>query len=340
MARTIPLIRAAAIFPTIRWLNGNGYAANEWLAAVGLNQLREDARERPIPLLKGLDLFRMLATEEGPDACARVVSPHSFQDLGVLGEVILGSRTPRAALSRVVHLLPRYATHEIVALRPIPGGLRLQAGWSLVLDQELMHLTQQFTAALIVGLCLASNQPAATPRAIKIRPHPQAGIDHLRHILGNAVAATDEAVLSVDLDDRVLDAPLHALDRGGSDLPPPDWVMPQGEGSFSASVCLALEALDSCFPARLDQVAALAGLSTRSFQRMLARDGTSFRSLLDSTRRARAIEVLCAENGAGRLVAEELGFSGPSSFTRAVRRWTGVTPKHLRKGALAAADPQ
>lgn len=324
----------------IRWLNGNGHAAPEWLAKVGLDQLGEDARERPIPLLKGLDLFRMLATEEGPDACARMVSPHSLDDLGVLGGVILGSQTPRAALSRVVHLLPRYSTHEIVTLQPIPGGLRFQAGWSLVLDQELMHLTQQFTAALIVGLCLATNQPAAAPRAIKIRQHPHAGIDHLRQILGDVVAATDEAVLSVDLDDRVLDAPLHVPDRDGSVLPPPDWIMPRGEGSFSISVCLALKALDSRVPVRLDQIAMLAGLSTRSFQRMLADEDTNFRSLLDSSRRARAMEALSAENGAEHLVTEELGFSGPSSFTRAVRRWTGVTPKRLRKGTLATVDPQ
>ena len=337
MAKTIPLIRAAVLFPMIRWLKASGHSEQEWMDRVGLSSLTEDARERPVPLLKVFDLFRQLAAQEGPDACAQLISQHSLEDLGVLGALILGARTPREALTRTVHVLPRYSTHEIIALKAIPGGLRLEAGWSLHLNQEIAHLTQQFTAALIYALCHATGLPLAAPKRMNIRPHPISGIDHLRKMFGDDVASSGESVLSMELDDRILDAPLPFMAARGFDLPPSGWVMPHGKESFSASVRLTLEALCSEPMPSLGQVAELAGMSTRSLQRLLTNEGTSFRALLDESRRARTIEALQTGRKTVHRTPGDFGFSGQSALSRAVRRWTGTSPKHLRRMELSSA---
>jgi AraC-like DNA-binding protein len=323
----------------IRRRRANGCSEHEYLAEVGLAPLSQEHRERPVPLLKVFELFRMLAAQEGPDACARMVSPSSLEDLGVLGSLILGAHTPREALTRTEHFLPRYSTHEIIVLRPIPGGLRLQAGWSLHMDQEIAHLTQQFTAALVFHLCLATRQPFASPKNMRIRSHPEAGVDHLCKIFGDDVAASDDAVLSLDLDDRILDAPLPFNSANGLDTPPAEWVIPHGDGSFGPSVRLALDALSAEPPPRVDQIAELAGLSVRSLQRLLTSEGTSFRSLLDNSRRARTLEGLQDWNGP-RVGSGELGFSGQSALARAVRRWTGMSPRRLRRGDLPLGDAE
>jgi AraC-like DNA-binding protein len=334
MARTIPLIRAAALFPMLRWLKERQQDDQEWLAAVGLERVTEAERERPIPLLKGFDLFRNHAARHGPDACAQVISDHSLHDLGVLGEQIRGARTPREALTRVAYCLPHYSTHEIVQARPIAGGLRIQAGWSMVLDEEMMHLTQQFTAGLVTLLCRATTQPAARPRAISLRPHPIFGVDHLQQVYGVAVRASGEVVLSVDIDDDVLDAPFRVENLSHATGPGKDWVLPQGDGSFSASVCLALAALDTSQPISVDSMASLAGLNRRSFQRLLTAEGTSFRQLFDKSRRTKALVALKSGSRQAGVAAGSLGFSNRSSLSRAVRRWTGSSPRNLRSPDL------
>ena len=169
MANSIPLIRAAALFPMIRWLRTNGRSVQERLHATDLGYVSEDAPEVPIPLLAALEFFRSMGALEGPDIGARVVTTDSLADLGTFGLVILGGSTPRTALQCAVSALPRYSTHELVTLRRIPGGLCVQAGWSLAIDDETMHLTQQFTAMLVQALCATTGLTQAKSSQ---RSHP------------------------------------------------------------------------------------------------------------------------------------------------------------------------
>jgi AraC-like DNA-binding protein len=77
--------------------------------------------------------------------------------------------------------------------------------------------------------------------------------------------------------------------------------------------------------AELEPIAKQLGLGGRSLQRRLKDEGTSFQALRDETRRHLADRYL--EEGLS--IAEVsflLGFSEPSAFFRAFKRWTGSTP--------------
>jgi AraC-like DNA-binding protein len=77
------------------------------------------------------------------------------------------------------------------------------------------------------------------------------------------------------------------------------------------------------------------GLTPRTLQRQLQADGTSHQRLLDDTRRESALHKL-AEGVAISEVAFLLGFSEPSAFHRAFKRWTGKTPQAW----LASGSPR
>lgn len=68
-------------------------------------------------------------------------------------------------------------------------------------------------------------------------------------------------------------------------------------------------------------------LTTATLRRRLRAEGSSYQQLKDDIRRDTAIYHL----GRGKLnmdqVAESVGFSEPTSFFRAFKRWTGVTPR-------------
>ena len=80
----------------------------------------------------------------------------------------------------------------------------------------------------------------------------------------------------------------------------------------------------------LDRVAAQLGLSGRTLQRKLHELGTSHNDLVDQTRHELATRYLREKRMAICEVAYLLGFSEPSSFHRAFKRWTGVTPREFR----------
>ena len=89
--------------------------------------------------------------------------------------------------------------------------------------------------------------------------------------------------------------------------------------------------------AQIDTVAKRLGMTGRSLQRRLKDEDTSFQNLRDEVRRDLADRYL----GLGMSFAEIsflLGFSEPSAFFRAFKRWTGLTPME-RRASLSRARP-
>ena len=87
----------------------------------------------------------------------------------------------------------------------------------------------------------------------------------------------------------------------------------------------------------LESIAPRLGMSSRTLRRRLKDDGTSFQELLDSTRCELAKRYLADGQIPVGAVGFLLGFSEPSTFHRAFKRWTGSTPLAFRRSAGAAA---
>ena len=88
--------------------------------------------------------------------------------------------------------------------------------------------------------------------------------------------------------------------------------------------------------ASVGELAAELGLNRRALQRQLQRHGTSPQKLLDVVRRDRALVLLATPGLSVGDVSEQLGFSEPSAFFRAFRRWTGRSPRELSQKVTGA----
>lgn len=86
----------------------------------------------------------------------------------------------------------------------------------------------------------------------------------------------------------------------------------------------------------IDTVAARLGLSERTLQRRLRAAQLNFQQLVEELR----FETACAYLQAGILPLTEigyrLGYSEPSAFSRAFRRWSGASPLAYRRSAAQA----
>jgi AraC-like DNA-binding protein len=74
----------------------------------------------------------------------------------------------------------------------------------------------------------------------------------------------------------------------------------------------------------------LMGCSVRTLQRELGKEGKTYSGVVDEIRENAAISMLKAGERDLRNIARILGYSEQSAFTRAFRRWTGITPGRYR----------
>ena len=82
-----------------------------------------------------------------------------------------------------------------------------------------------------------------------------------------------------------------------------------------------------------EAVASRLAISTRTLQRRLNEEGTSFQAVLNSTRESLARHYLTNATLSAGEIAFLLGYEEPSSFYRAFHNWTGQTPERVRAAA-------
>lgn len=79
------------------------------------------------------------------------------------------------------------------------------------------------------------------------------------------------------------------------------------------------------------EVASQLNMSTRSLSRQLAQQGTSFQKMVNSLREQLAKNYLASSDRTIEEIACLLDYESPPNFTRAFRRWTGLTPLQYRQ---------
>lgn len=87
-----------------------------------------------------------------------------------------------------------------------------------------------------------------------------------------------------------------------------------------------------------DEIAARLTTSPQNLRRQLRDEGTSITDIKQNVLRDAAITSLVAGNETVANLSTRLGFSEPSAFHRAFRRWTGSTPRDYRPPMLSRPE--
>ena len=86
----------------------------------------------------------------------------------------------------------------------------------------------------------------------------------------------------------------------------------------------------------IDTVAESVGMSTRTLQRAMAKEGLNYSDMLGELRLRRAMHWLDRTDRPVMDIAIALGYTDASNFARAFRRHTGVSPREFRKAGSQA----
>ncbi len=81
----------------------------------------------------------------------------------------------------------------------------------------------------------------------------------------------------------------------------------------------------------IEEVAKLTDMSVRTLQRRLKQKGLRFNDLLNQSKFEHAKQMLSDPKMSIKEVSKSLGYSDPAHFTRAFRRWSGLSPTAFKK---------
>jgi AraC-like DNA-binding protein len=107
------------------------------------------------------------------------------------------------------------------------------------------------------------------------------------------------------------------------------------DAGLSAAIRRRLHATSPSEWPSFEMLAERLRVAAPTLRRRLQLEGQTYRSIKDEIRRALATEALLNGNSGIADLATDLGFSEPSAFHRAFRKWTGLSPAAFRRTAGA-----
>ena len=253
--------------------------------------------------------------------------------LGLIGEIALASPTLGAAVENVATLFPFHQQATQTRLAKDGGLLRLEYR---ILDGRIMARRQdaELTMGMFANVFRACLGRSWTPeevhfehlRPLDWREHQQA-FDAPVHFgqRTNCVVFRD-----VHLERRMPEGDLARLTRLCDQLTA--LAGSTGAAPFIERVRAEIRSrLADGYP-HVEEVAEALDLPRWTLQRRLGEAGTSFSEAVESVRRDLAALYVRQRHIPLSDVADLLGYSELSAFSRAFRRWFDVAPMHWREG--------
>jgi len=253
--------------------------------------------------------------------------------LGLLGLAIMSSPNARAALEVALRYYRQLAPAWELGL-DIDGDRGLLTARETISRGALRYFA---TEALLGGLYGVAQQVLGRkPPVIEVRLNYRrpAHADRYSGIVEGPFRF-DQPRTEVEFETKILDEPIASSDPATAKLAE-QYIATEASriNVVHGIVAQVRRVLAEHAHGRPDptEVAKALQTSTRSLRRGLQQMGTSFQTLLDEARRARAEEWIRGTDMKLQQIAEQLGFSDVRSFRRAFKRWTGRSPNELRGG--------
>ncbi|WNW12886.1 AraC family transcriptional regulator [Pseudomonas sp. DTU_2021_1001937_2_SI_NGA_ILE_001] len=279
----------------------------------------------PEPAHATLRLWQLAVQASGDPALglrvSRFVSPTRFH---ALGYTLVASESLREVFERIVRYQPQSRDNLRLSLDKTAEHYEFRFNPPADCPAPAAEIFDAF-AAIYVRTCRNRLGRAYAPLAVHLQRSapvdPQPWQELFRAPL--YFSASDNRLLFAcgDFDSHLEDGATQAAEAATGLIWEPrvrgviETQLPEGEPS-AESVAQAL------------------GLSLRSLQRHLADEGCRYDLLLNQCRENLALLHICDAQLSLNEVACLLGFSDLEGFSRAFKRWTGLTPQQYRLGLL------
>ncbi|WP_226666684.1 AraC family transcriptional regulator [Microbulbifer aggregans] len=325
------------LIPFIRIMQSCDIDIQEALAACDIDMHELSDQESRITLAKLIKLLNY-ASERAPGHDLRVRLAENFHPsmLHVLGYAMMSAETLKDSLDYIVRYRRIVSSLCNVRLNEVPGGVefsirpvrieqRIVPGLGLreaeVFIASLVKFARDLVQSDLTPLCvfLEAEAPEQQPDALQAFFNCEVHYGHPY----NALIFREEHATRKLFTHNGLIARNHEimLDEFLSRVDKNDLV--------NLVRCKIYDYLPGSTPAQGD-VAEVLGMSLRNLQRRLSEQGTSYKEILENTRKKLALNYLEQPHLSLGEIGYLVGFASVTNFNRAFKRWTGLTPGDFR----------
>ncbi len=256
-------------------------------------------------------------------------------DFFVLGHAWLASASLLGALRR----LCRYS-HVLTTLN---SGMTIEergTGYALIETypegaRKPQKVAKDAGFVALLRLCDIVTQRSVRPTLVSLTIAPEDGAHRYEALFECPVVYGSEKEVWV-FDAAELETPLSGSVPDvavATDSIAKDYIQSLNSGTIATAVRQMLVQTLPSGQSDQDTIARRLHRSRSTLQRQLSAEGTSYRQILETTRRTLAERYLREGEYSQAQIAFMIGFADQSNFARAFKRWTGVSPGEYRKAA-------
>ena len=308
---SLALVRVAALAPVVAFLQESGVAVHSLLGHLDLPACALQFPESLIPLRKAVGFLEESARALGIDSLGVLAAREtSITALGVFGRLVQRQETLADAIETALDAMPAFCSG--IRCRLTLCGSRAELIPEFVdAYAARSRQTLDYWAGLMCSL-VGLAQEHEGDRTYVARSNGVPAVVFRESLLARPLAPPSAACV---LHERELRA----------------WQDSAPAGDFPGSVQQVIRTLSSPAVPRIGLTAAAIGISVRGLQRRLAESGASYERLVFRARFETAMDLLAGTDVTVLAVALDAGYSDHAHFTRAFRRWTGMSPREFRR---------
>ncbi|MET4176928.1 MULTISPECIES: helix-turn-helix domain-containing protein [unclassified Bradyrhizobium] len=325
---TIPLTRCQFIIPVAAICDEIGAPTEALLTKFRLPASLEEKADRYIPILQAVRFAEaaqrsQAITDIGFQAARRLQFCHVSEKMRA---IIRFSPTLLVALRQLCKWASLEDTTVSVWLERNGDHVRICSKIAGTAKMPHLEHSQWLQNVYMMQIVRQFSGPHWVPATMAFEARYEPSLE-TRSFWQNTRFMSDQDSSWIDIPVSFLDLPNLAVETSAPSHS--DDVGPSGHEIVSAVKLMLPSYLDDRIPT-IAEIAEMAGISIRSFQRKLSSAGVTYSDLLDGVRFENAAKLLRDTNAKIIDVAFSSGYTDPAHFTRAFRRFSGITPREFR----------
>lgn len=331
--QTIPLTRRHHLQHFTMTLEENGYSSERILGSLQVPMWQYGDPNDLIPLRDVLSVMSKAARQVGTEHFGLIVGEFDYFNRSTSFARIL-SRSPTVyhAMKIACRMANAHTSLAKMWLEETADTIWFCRGHFHGMDVGLRQ-HEQYIMMVMIGIVRRSAGPGWKPADMLVCAPDQRSLEETDS-LSDIRVRYSQCHGAISVPKSVACMPIH---RQGTRDPKTDeaairrYIWDASADGFLGSLRQVIPALLAAGCFHIECAAEIAGLHVRALQRQLAREGVTFRQLIDEARFEAATELLREPGATVTDVASELGYEHIADFTRAFRRWAGVSPSEYRR---------
>ncbi|HIK15332.1 MAG TPA: helix-turn-helix domain-containing protein [Leptolyngbyaceae cyanobacterium M33_DOE_097] len=330
--QAIPFVRSSAVLPFVTLLNQVGAPTEQLLQKANLPPCILDDPENLVPLNQGFSFAELAARAEGIDNIGILVGQQTnLSHLGNFGTVVSQSLTLHDLIRKIVQFHNTFVTGEKIWFTKENDYVWLHHQYTVPQHIET-YQAQCFSVMVYLNVIYLSGDLHWQPDYLDLRSNKS---KVFLELIGLSQAQTkfNQPSNAFRFPKALLSQPIIHLSNASSN--------PTSMEESFKSTAPATQFKDSLY--QLIQIllpqgdpslrfaAEAAGISVRTFQRRLENNNLNYSQLVEQVRFDQAVKLLQDPTNQLIDVAFDLGYSDAANFTRAFKRWTGISPREFRR---------